>query len=74
LRHLGEQGFEFGDGGIVIGGAELEHRVVVSFLRRRHNAFDYFLYDTIVVRAQDMSPTANVQSSGSRPGRARSRR
>jgi hydroxymethylpyrimidine pyrophosphatase-like HAD family hydrolase len=47
LRVVAEELLEFLDGAVVIGPAEIEHGVIVSYIH-----FDKYLYDTIVIRAQ----------------------
>ena len=51
-RVCGKECPELCDGGIVIARAEIEHRVVVLFLERRHKSFDNHSYRTIVMAAQ----------------------
>ena len=52
IRLFNEDRFEPRNGGVVLAGGEIEHRVVVLFLKRRHKSFDNQRYHTIVVAAQ----------------------
>ncbi|PYK96812.1 MAG: hypothetical protein DME19_18450 [Verrucomicrobia bacterium] len=51
-RFFGQDRSELRDCGVIVTRAEVEHRIVVLFLVRRHKSFDNQPYRTIVVAAQ----------------------